>query len=55
MKAQFTVSALDLTKPAHDLSAYLFISCSNEKEARTRVARLLHAGTYSQISIKADK
>jgi hypothetical protein len=51
----YTISALDLTKPSHDLSAYVFISCSTEKEARSRVAHLLHAGTYSQISIKEGK
>jgi hypothetical protein len=51
----FTVSALDLTKPPHDLSAYVFITGLTERESRSRAARLLHAGTYSQISIKADK
>ena len=55
MKTQFTVTALDLTKTAHNLGAYVFISCATEKEARARVARLLHVGTYSQISIKAGK
>jgi len=50
----FTITALDLTKPAHDLSAYIFVTGLTEKEARSRVARLLHAGTFSQISIKPD-
>ncbi len=52
MKTQFTVTALDLTKTAHNLGAYVFISCATEKEARARVARLLHVGTFSQISVK---
>jgi len=51
----FTISALDLTKPAHDLSAYVFITCASQSEARHSCAQLLHAGTFASISIKAAK
>jgi hypothetical protein len=51
----YIVSALDMTKPAHDLSAYLSASFDTKKEAKARIVRLLKAGTYTQISIKEAK
>ncbi len=55
MTKKYNVSALDMTKPAHDLSAYVFCSFDTEKDAKARIVRLLKAGIYSQVSVEESK
>ena len=52
---KYTVTALDVSKPAHDLSAYVWNTYSTKREAKARAATLGALGVYQQISIKATE
>jgi hypothetical protein len=54
MNTKYCVTALDVFKPAHDLSAYVWNTYATKKEAKAKVVSLLKAGVYQQISIKAE-
>jgi hypothetical protein len=51
---KYTVTALDGSKPQHDLSAYVWNTYATKREAKARVVSLLKAGVYQQISIKEE-
>ena len=49
----FVVTALNVSKPAYDLSAYVNTEHRTQKEAKRKIAALLHAGVYQQIKVTA--
>jgi hypothetical protein len=51
-KPTYTVSALDMTKPVHDLSAYVSRTFDTKKAAKAKIVSLLKIGRYTQISVK---
>jgi hypothetical protein len=51
-KPTYTVSALNVSKPAHDLSAYVQTTHDSKKTAKAKIVSLLKAGVYQQISVQ---
>ena len=52
MKKTYTVSALNVSKPEYDLSAYVRTTHRTKADAKRKITQLLRAGVYQQISLK---
>jgi len=48
----YIVTALDSSKSAHDLSAYVTCTFDTKKAAKAKIVSLLKLGRYMQISVK---
>ncbi len=49
----YVVTALCISKPAHDLSASINTSHATKVEAKRKITQLLRAGVYKQIKVTA--